>query len=353
MARAGQASAQAGTYSPGASSRLSAERPLPGLLQAVVAEGALLHDALGPHRDVRVLPGRLLLVAMPVEVLRVVRAGRHAEAAADAARVDLRHDPLGVPVGGVDGADLGAGRVVALQARPRAGTASSRRRCSSSSSVSTCIQLMIRPRAASFAPTAGTLFSALQAMTQAWQPVQRSRSITIPQSAMLRPCMIRTRVVLRRPKPLNGSGSLAMRSLGLGPSPPKSGMWTTSGRVPAVELGLEPDPALGRLDPDPVPVLHPQPRRRLRVDLHPPLPGRPDVDRRLLQEPGLVPPASHGPAHQAVGVETERERPRLPRGEGSRRRGGRARSPRSRPPRARDEGLAPLPPASRPRPRAA
>src|SRR3990167_748092 len=55
---------------------------------------------------------------------------------------------------------------------------------SSDSSTSTCIQLMVRPRAASFAPTAATLFSALHAMTQAWQPVQRSRSITIPQSAM-------------------------------------------------------------------------------------------------------------------------------------------------------------------------
>src|ERR1700675_4560292 len=55
---------------------------------------------------------------------------------------------------------------------------------SSASSTSTCIQLTVRPRAASFAPTAGTLFSALQAITQAWQPVQRSRSITIPQSAM-------------------------------------------------------------------------------------------------------------------------------------------------------------------------
>src|SRR5574342_526480 len=56
--------------------------------------------------------------------------------------------------------------------------------CSSSVSVNTCIQLMVRPFVASLLPTAGTLFSALQAMTQAWQPVQRSRSITIPQSAM-------------------------------------------------------------------------------------------------------------------------------------------------------------------------
>src|SRR3970040_1422768 len=55
---------------------------------------------------------------------------------------------------------------------------------SSDSSVRTCIQLMVRPRAASFAPTAATLFSALHAMTQAWQPVQRLRSITIPESAM-------------------------------------------------------------------------------------------------------------------------------------------------------------------------
>src|SRR5574342_149790 len=55
--------------------------------------------------------------------------------------------------------------------------------CSSSVSVSTCIQLMTRSFPASFSPTAGTLFSALQAITHAWQPVQRSKSITMPQSA--------------------------------------------------------------------------------------------------------------------------------------------------------------------------
>src|SRR5215211_2636132 len=41
------------------------------------------------------------------------------------------------------------------------------------------IQFMVRPRAASSAPTCGMLFSTLQATTQASHPVQRSRSITI------------------------------------------------------------------------------------------------------------------------------------------------------------------------------
>src|SRR3990167_6821521 len=37
--------------------------PLPGLLEAVMAEGALFHDALGAHRNVGILPGGFLLVA--------------------------------------------------------------------------------------------------------------------------------------------------------------------------------------------------------------------------------------------------------------------------------------------------
>src|SRR5574342_554525 len=59
--------------------------------------------------------------------------------------------------------------------------------CSSSVSVNTCIQLMVRPFVASLLPTAGTLFSALQAITQDWQPVQRSKSMTMPHSATLCP----------------------------------------------------------------------------------------------------------------------------------------------------------------------
>ena len=41
-------------------------------------------------------------------------------------------------------------------------------------------QCMLRPSAISFLSQSATLFSAWQATTQAPQPVQRSRSITIP-----------------------------------------------------------------------------------------------------------------------------------------------------------------------------
>src|SRR3990172_2745640 len=55
---------------------------------------------------------------------------------------------------------------------------------SPSTSGMTVIQSMRRPAWASAELTTGTLFSALQATTQAWQPVHRSRSITIPQRAI-------------------------------------------------------------------------------------------------------------------------------------------------------------------------
>ena len=84
----------------------------PGLvaraLQAVMAERALLDDALRPHRDVRAQ--RLLhrlgpLRPIPVEVPHRVGAGGRAVAAADAARVDLGDEPLVVDLGRLHGAD--------------------------------------------------------------------------------------------------------------------------------------------------------------------------------------------------------------------------------------------------------
>jgi hypothetical protein len=49
----------------------------------------------------------------------------------------------------------------------------------------TLIQLIPRPMSACSGLTVGTLFSLLHATSQAAQPVQRSRSITIPQRAIV------------------------------------------------------------------------------------------------------------------------------------------------------------------------
>src|SRR3990172_286770 len=93
-------------------------RAVARLLEPVVAERALLDDALGPHRHVGVLARRRLLVAQPVEVLGVVGARGHAEPAADAARVDLGDDALRVAVCGVHRAHPRARRIVALKTWP-------------------------------------------------------------------------------------------------------------------------------------------------------------------------------------------------------------------------------------------
>src|SRR3990170_4348854 len=177
---------------------------------------------------------------------------------------------------------------------------------SSDSSTSTCIQLMIRPRTASFAPTAGTLFSALQAMTQAWQPVQRSRSITIPQSAMASGLEEPDAGGVEETEAPEGIGFVGDEVVGFGAFAAEEGNVNDLGEGAGIELGLEPDSSLGRFHPDPVPALHSHLPRRLGMDLHPPFPGCSDVNRRLLQEPGLVPPTPQGPAHQAIGVEAER-----------------------------------------------
>ena len=54
MARAGQAAAQAGTISPSRSGRRSTLAWICAVLDALDAEGALLHHPAGPHRDLGV-----------------------------------------------------------------------------------------------------------------------------------------------------------------------------------------------------------------------------------------------------------------------------------------------------------
>src|SRR3990172_1579782 len=171
---------------------------------------------------------------------------------------------------------------------------------SSFSSTSTYIQLIVWPRAASLAPTAGTLFSALQAMTQAWEAVQGSRSITIPQSAMsglghFHPgCVEETEAPKR--VGLVGDQVVLVRAFAA-----EEGDAHDLGRAAGDEPRPEPDPSLRRPHPHRVAVGDAELRGRLPGHLHPSLPRRPDEDGGLLEEPWLVPSASHPPPHHTIG----------------------------------------------------
>src|ERR1035437_1135844 len=93
-----------------------------GALEPVMAEGALLHHAARPDGDVRVQPlGHRLrpLGTLPVEVPNGVRASGRAVPTADAARVDLGHEPFLVDLCRLHGADLRARGAVALHAGQR------------------------------------------------------------------------------------------------------------------------------------------------------------------------------------------------------------------------------------------
>src|SRR3990172_6914520 len=94
------------------------EGPFARPLEAMVAEGAFLHDTLLAHRNIRVLTRALFLVGVPVKVFGVIRAGGHTEPTADTPGVNLGYNSLRVPVGRIDGTDLGAGRIVAVEAGP-------------------------------------------------------------------------------------------------------------------------------------------------------------------------------------------------------------------------------------------
>src|SRR5574337_903520 len=99
---------------------LYARRPL-CLRQALFAERALLHHALGPRRELRVQWLDVRPGIHPVEAAGAVRAGRHAVPAPDAP-VPVHHDDAVRPLpGGLGGADAHAGGVVAMIAEHQDG----------------------------------------------------------------------------------------------------------------------------------------------------------------------------------------------------------------------------------------
>ena len=183
IAAAGQASTQAGAYSAGVFAvRSGGGLPVARLLQPVAAEAALLDDAARARRDLRVQrlaePARPVGVP-PVERARVVRAGGHAVAAAQAAHRDLRDDARARD----RPRPRSAGRPTRRgSCRRTAGTSAARTPRAPRPAPSTrCTRSQLMPvRSLARSAAGGTLFSTAQAMLQAPQPLQRSRSITIP-----------------------------------------------------------------------------------------------------------------------------------------------------------------------------
>src|SRR5574337_789062 len=86
-------------------------RPLP-LRQALLAERALLHHALGPGRKFRGQRLDVRLGIHAVEAAGAVGAGRHAVPAPDAPMPVHHDDAVCPPPGGLGGADADAGGVV-------------------------------------------------------------------------------------------------------------------------------------------------------------------------------------------------------------------------------------------------
>ena len=151
---------------------------------ALNAEGALLHDALLAHRHVRIqllFQRRIPMMIVVVEVADLVGAVHRARARADATVVDLHVETVLVVIGGSHRTDCLARRRLAVLAQHR-------------DEAQLCVRILALPvaldadplylaaRANACSPTMGRLFSALQAVTQASQPVQRSRSIVMVQA---------------------------------------------------------------------------------------------------------------------------------------------------------------------------
>src|SRR5690606_7862147 len=89
-------------------------------VNALVAEGAFLHDAARATRNLRLAPlrhGRVRFgEGFPVEAARTGRAGHLAIATADAAVVVHHHNTVRPVVGRLDRADVDTGRIFAVHA---------------------------------------------------------------------------------------------------------------------------------------------------------------------------------------------------------------------------------------------
>jgi hypothetical protein len=110
---------------------------------------------LVPHRFFEE-PHRVREELAPIEAPSVVGTSGQAVAALDAAVVVDDHDPAGTSVGGLDGTNRRAGRVLAVQARPRKEPEGDVRKLAA---------LFLDDGAVHYAP--GSRFSAMQEIVQA------------------------------------------------------------------------------------------------------------------------------------------------------------------------------------------
>src|SRR3972149_4917506 len=168
---------------------------------------------------------------------------------------------------------------------------------SPSTSVITFIQASVRPMSDWSGGTVATLFSLLQATSHAPQPVQRSRSITMPQRVMIPQAgSSRTNVVNQALRPVSGSPPPSSSCSGLAGSPPRGG-----------DLDPGPIPGAGRDDPRHGSVSQSQGVGRRRMQFHPGHPVLVGKNRRLLPQPGLQGDTTRGDAGDAIGNQAQRE----------------------------------------------
>ena len=87
----------------------------------MAAKGTFLHHPFRSDGDISIEGTFHFLWPfgwIPVKVFDGVRTGSGAVPTADASVIDLSHEALFIDVGSEDGADLGAGRIVAMHAGP-------------------------------------------------------------------------------------------------------------------------------------------------------------------------------------------------------------------------------------------
>ena len=155
-----------------------------GRMQPRMAQIAFLHHAAHPHCDVRdsgSSPFPRPRGIPPVEVARMIRTRGHAVAAAQAALRHLHDDSGGlIHFHRLLRANFHAGRVVLAVHAQDGDECFAARRSLPRHSKPCGRSIGVSPVRAVACGSAGTLFSAAQAIMHEPQPVQRSRSITMP-----------------------------------------------------------------------------------------------------------------------------------------------------------------------------